>query len=76
MDNFTHGTSSEAIKRLQERLQEFGVYNPQITGNFDEATQAAVVDFQEANGLAADGVVGLMTLHALDLLELGLVDIS
>jgi peptidoglycan hydrolase-like protein with peptidoglycan-binding domain len=76
MESFTPGTSSEEIKRLQERLQEFGFYNSQITGNFDEATQAAVVAFQEANGLAADGVVALMTLHALDLLELGLVDIS
>lgn len=76
MESFTPGTSSEGIKRLQERLQEFGFYNSQITSNFDEVTQAAVVAFQEANGLAADGVVGLMTLHALDLLELGLVDIS
>lgn len=76
MESFTSGTSSEEIKRLQERLQEFGFYNSQITGNFDETTQAAVADFQEANGLAADGVVGLITLHALDLLELGLVDIS
>lgn len=76
MESFTPGTSSEGIKRLQERLQEFGFYNSPITGNFDEVTQSAVVAFQDANGLAADGVVGLITLHTLDLLELGLVDIS
>ncbi len=76
MENFTTGISSEGIKSLQERLQEFGFYNSEINSNFDEATQIAVVAFQEANGLAADGVVGLMTLHELDLIELGLVDID
>jgi peptidoglycan hydrolase-like protein with peptidoglycan-binding domain len=76
MESFISGTSTEGIKRLQERLQEFGFYQGLITGNLDEATQDAINNFQEANGLAVDGTVGLMTLHALDLLELGLVDID
>ncbi|MBG1266845.1 peptidoglycan-binding domain-containing protein [Nostoc sp. WHI] len=76
MESFTPGTSSEGIKHLQERLQEFGFYQKAFTGNFDQTTQDAIKEFQEANGLAVDGIVGLMTLHALDLLELGLVDIS
>ncbi len=76
MESFIPGTSTEEIKRLQERLQEFGFYQGSITSNLDQATQEAIKTCQETNGLAADGVVGLMTLHALDLLELGLVDIS
>lgn len=76
MENFTFGTSSQGIKRLQERLREFGFYNGKITSDFDEATQAAIVAFQSANSLSNDGVVGLLTLHALDLLDLGLIDIS
>lgn len=76
METFISGISSEGIKRLQERLQEFGFYQGEITSNFDETTKNAILAFQEANGLAADGIVGLMTLHALDLLSLGFVDIS
>ncbi len=76
MEILTIGTSGEAVKRLQERLQEFGFYSGEITGNFDEATQKAVNALQEAEGLAVDGVVGLMTLHALDLVELGMVEVS
>ena len=76
MESFIPGTSSEGIKHLQERLQEFGFYQGALTGNFDQATEDAIKNFQEANGLAVDGIGGLMTLHALDLLELGLIDIS
>ncbi len=75
MESFTSDTSSEAIKKLQERLQEFGFYQGLITGNLDQSTQNAVKKCQEVNGLAVDGFVGLMTLHALDLIELGLVNI-
>jgi N-acetylmuramoyl-L-alanine amidase len=74
MERFIPDTTSEEIKRLQTRLSEFGFYNSSITGSFDSATQEAVKKFQEVNGLAVDGIVGLMTLHALDLLDLGLVD--
>jgi L,D-transpeptidase ErfK/SrfK len=74
MEIFMPDTSSEAIKSLQERLQELGFYQGLISSNFDQATQDAVKRCQEVNGLAADGIVGLMTLHSLDLMELGLVN--
>ena len=76
MESFIPGTSSEGIMRLQERLQEFGFYQGTITGTLDQATEVAVKECQDVNGLAVDGIVGLMTLHSLDLLELGLVDID
>jgi peptidoglycan hydrolase-like protein with peptidoglycan-binding domain len=75
MENFMPDTSSDAIKKLQERLQGFGFYQGLINGNFDQSTQDAVKKCQEVNGLAVDGIVGLMTLHVLDLMELGLVNI-
>lgn len=75
MENFIPDTSSEAIKKLQERLQEFGFYQGSITGNLDQLTQDAIKRCQEVNGLAVDGFVGHMTLHVLDLIELGLVNI-
>ncbi|MEP0914747.1 peptidoglycan-binding protein [Leptolyngbya sp. GB1-A1] len=76
MELFTPETSSEEIKRLQERLQEFGYYQGEFTNTLDGATQEALTNFQEANGLAADGTVGLMTLNALGLLELGITDVG
>lgn len=76
MELFTLGTSSKDIKRLQERLQEFGYYQGEFTSTLDEATQNSLTNFQEANGLAADGTVGLITLNALGLLELGLTDVG
>lgn len=69
MKNLELGASGEDVNRLQERLTEFGFYDREITGEFDESTQEAVITFQKAEGLAADGIVGIMTLHELDLLE-------
>jgi peptidoglycan hydrolase-like protein with peptidoglycan-binding domain len=69
MENLEMGASGKDVERLQERLREFGFYDGEITGEFDEETRNAVKRFQEEEGLAADGFVGLMTLHALDLLE-------
>lgn len=70
MENLALGASGEDVRRLQKRLQEFGFYKEgEIEGEFDEKTEAAVKDFQEARKLAADGIVGLITLHELDLLR-------
>ena len=69
MRNLEFGSSGEDVKRLQERLKEFGFYDGEISGDFDEKTLASVKNFQEKEGLADDGFVGIMTLHALDLLE-------
>ena len=67
-------SSGKAVEDLQKRLNEFGFYAGDITGQFDNATVTAVIDFQNADGLAADGVVGLMTLHALGLLPIPTAD--
>jgi N-acetylmuramoyl-L-alanine amidase len=69
MENLRTGSSGDEVGRLQERLKEFGFYEAGINGYFDADTEAAVRAFQEARGLAADGIVALMTLHELDLLK-------
>lgn len=69
MDNLKVGSSGEDVKRLQERLKEFGFYDGEISGVFDEKTEAAVIIFQESEGLTPDGFVGIMTQHELDLFE-------
>lgn len=67
MENLEYGASGEFVKRLQERLSEFGFYHGVITGRFDRETETAVKDFQEKRGLAADGFVGIITRQKLGL---------
>ena len=55
------GSRSEEVKTLQSRLHDLGYYTDEIDGQFGAGTKAAVIDFQKANGLEADGMVGSET---------------
>ena len=55
------GSMGEEVKTLQGRLHDLGYYTDEIDGQFGAGTKAAVIDFQQANGLAADGMVGAET---------------
>jgi peptidoglycan hydrolase-like protein with peptidoglycan-binding domain len=46
---------------LQTILQRLGYYGGRVQGYYDAATRAAVIAFQTAVGIAADGVVGPAT---------------
>ena len=61
------GNKGEDVKKLQKLLVEKGysVGSCGIDGDFGTATQKAVKDFQKANKLVVDGVVGAMTWAAL-----------
>jgi peptidoglycan hydrolase-like protein with peptidoglycan-binding domain len=61
----SRGSSGEAVTRLQARLAELGYFQGEPTGNFGSATEAAVIQFQRANRLTDDGVVGAATADAL-----------
>lgn len=74
MENLSLGMSGENIIKLQTRLSEFGFYYDELTGNFDQSTEVAVRAFQDSEGLAADGVVGIITLHELGLLQFDVPD--
>jgi hypothetical protein len=50
---------------IQKRLMELGFYNGPVDGKSGPRTVLAVKTFQVANGLAADGKVGPLTLAAL-----------
>jgi peptidoglycan hydrolase-like protein with peptidoglycan-binding domain len=58
------GSEGRAVRVLQEALVEQG-YELDVDGDFGSGTEAAVMAFQEANGLDADGVVGPNTWAAL-----------
>ena len=55
------GSRGEDVKTLQGRLHDLGYYTDEIDGQFGAATKAAVIEFQQANGLVADGMVGSET---------------
>ena len=53
------------VKGIQRRLKELGFHPGPIDGQFGPMTHAAVVAFQVARGLLADGEVGPRTARAL-----------
>lgn len=58
------GSQGDAVSQLQRDLKQLGYYYADITGNVGSKTVAAIKDFQEKNGLTADGVAGTKTLQA------------
>jgi Putative peptidoglycan binding domain len=54
------------VSQLQEALAEAGFEPGAADGTFGEETEAAVVAFQQANGLSVDGRVGPETAEALN----------
>lgn len=59
------GMRGEDVQMIQKSLLEKGFYVGEFDGIFGKATLNAVRDFQIANGLIADGVVGKETLLCL-----------
>jgi peptidoglycan hydrolase-like protein with peptidoglycan-binding domain len=55
----------EQVSELQRRLTELGYFSGPVSGTFGPLTQDAVVAFQRASGLTADGIVGPGTSDAL-----------
>jgi len=68
--NFTQflsqGSKGNEVKELQKFLNEAGYNSGIIDGVFGQKTKSALVNFQTANGLEADGIVGPNTRNALD----------
>ena len=68
------GAKGEGVKVLQLALMDLGTPMPRSTasgselpdGIFGSETNAAVLAFQRANGLMADGIAGTQTLGRLD----------
>lgn len=57
--------NSNAVKLLQGALAGLCVYSGPVDGVYGSATEAALRDFQESQGLAVDGKVGPATATAL-----------
>ncbi len=68
--SLSRGMSGEDVRLLQTYLSRIAMADTaippvQVSGFFDPATEAAVVAFQEQNGIPPRGVVGLNTWNAI-----------
>ena len=59
------GSEGDAVRALQKRLKELGYLSGTVDGSYGIATEAAVIAFQQRNGLKADGKAGSATLNRL-----------
>ncbi|MBE9104883.1 peptidoglycan-binding protein [Nostoc cf. edaphicum LEGE 07299] len=59
------GSNGPEVSRNQRCLKKLGYFNGPVTGKFASLTQNAVIKFQQANRISADGVVGASTQRAL-----------
>lgn len=61
----TNGDQGETVTRLQQRLGDLGFFPGEATGFYGPLTEEAVIQYQNSQGLLADGVAGPETLGRL-----------
>lgn len=59
------GSTGEEVKKIQQKLKNWGYYTGEVDGVYGSKTQEAVKYFQSKNGLTADGIAGAQTLQAM-----------
>ena len=63
--NLEPGDENPAVAAMQKRLKELGFYKSTADGEYGNVTKSAVIAFQKANGLTADGRATAATLNKL-----------
>ncbi len=64
-DTIPYGEQSTQVRKMQNALRSKGYYKGAVDGKFGPATKAAVIKYQKAIGITADGKPGNRTLTAL-----------
>lgn len=59
------GDRNADVKKVQQRLKDWGYYKGAVDGIFGSQTRTAVRNFQKKNKLKVDGIVGSATAKAL-----------
>ena len=62
------GETGESVKQIQQRLTALG-FSVKATGFFGPMTETALKEFQKANNLQANGILGKTTLEAIEKTE-------
>ncbi len=70
------GSRGEQVKKVQQKLIQYGYMTGTADGVFGQKTYDAVVYFQRKNGLTVDGRVGSATAAALGITLTGVVSAS
>lgn len=60
------GDTGADVTTVQQRLAALGYYQGAVDGQFGPQTEAALIAFQQAQGLKPDGIVGTATFSALN----------
>lgn len=66
---FQYGSGGDAVKIIQQRLQDLGYYTGNVDGIYGYGTYEGVRLYQQNNGLTPDGIVGEGTLRSLGILD-------
>ena len=61
--NIYKGASGRTVRKIQQQLRDLGYPVGAVDGSYGIATEAAVIAFQQRNGLTADGKAGTATLN-------------
>lgn len=59
------GSRGEEVRKIQQRLKNWGYYTGSVDGIYGTKTRDAVKYFQRKNGLTVDGIAGKNTLAAM-----------
>ena len=65
-DTIQYGDSGDKVTALQTALVKLGYSTNGIDGRFGAGTRKAVIAFQKANGLTADGLAGTQTQNLIN----------
>lgn len=60
------GDSGDSVTTLQQALQTLGYDPGEVDGKYGDATEQAVVAFQQSKSLTADGIAGPKTIAAIN----------
>ncbi len=72
--SYKRGSTGSVVSEIQQKLKDWGYYSADVDGIYGSRTEAAVLLFQQRNGLAADGKAGTETLAALGISSAGLIE--
>ena len=53
--SYKRGSTGSVVSEIQQKLKDWGYYSADVDGVYGSRTEAAVLLFQQKNGLAADG---------------------
>ncbi len=62
-----YGDRSDEVRKIQQRLKDWGYFTGDVTGYYGVQTEQAVMKFQRKHGLRPSGVAGPDTLEAIGL---------